>query len=132
MRSGPCASRNSRASFRAVARFDAATESSRSSISASAPDSRPRASLRSLSAGTKRRERIRVSWIRLLFMPYYVYLLASRKHGTLYAGVTNNLVRRVYEHRNNVAVGFTSRYRVNQLVWFEAYENVTIAISREK
>src|SRR5437763_12487029 len=58
MRSGPCASRKSRASLRAVGRFEAATESSRSRISASAPDSRPRASFRSLSAGTNSIERI--------------------------------------------------------------------------
>ena len=43
-------------------------------------------------------------------MPYYVYLLASRKHGTLYLGVTNNLVRRGYEHRNKLVAGFTARY----------------------
>src|SRR3984957_5346707 len=64
MRSAPCASRNSRASLRAVGRFAAATESSRSRISASAPDSRPRASLRSLSAGGKRKEGIGIRRLR--------------------------------------------------------------------
>src|SRR3954470_6187169 len=102
MRFGPCDSKNARASFRAVGRLAAATESSRSRISASAPDSRPRASLRSLSAGTKRRERIRFSWDKLSCVACYVYLLASRKHGTLYLGVTNNLVHRVHEHRNKM------------------------------
>ena len=52
-------------------------------------------------------------------MPYYVYLMASRRNGTLYLGVTNNLVRRVYEHKNKVVPGFTSRYGVDRLVWFE-------------
>lgn len=65
-------------------------------------------------------------------MPYYVYLLASRKHGTLYLGVTNDLVWRVYEHRNNLVAGFTTRYGVARLVWFEKHDDVTAAISREK
>jgi putative endonuclease len=63
---------------------------------------------------------------------YYVYLLASRKHGTLYLGVTNDLVRRVFEHKNRLVPGFTSRYGVVRLVWFETHEDVTAAISREK
>jgi len=62
----------------------------------------------------------------------YVYLLASRKHGTLYAGVTNNLVRRVYEHQNKTIRGFTSRYGVVKLVWYEAYDDPAEAIAREK
>ena len=65
-------------------------------------------------------------------MPYYVYLLASRKHGTLYLGVTNDLVRRVYEHRNKTTGGFTAKYGVDRLVWFEIHEDVTAAIAREK
>ena len=56
-------------------------------------------------------------------MPYYVYLMASRRNGTLYLGVTNNLVRRVYEHKNKVVPGFTSRYGVDRLVWFECYDD---------
>jgi putative endonuclease len=52
-------------------------------------------------------------------MPYYVYLLASRKHGTLYIGVTNDLRRRVWEHKEKSAPGFTSKYGVDRLVWFE-------------
>jgi putative endonuclease len=55
-------------------------------------------------------------------MAYYVYLLASKKHGTLYLGVTNNLVRRGYEHRTKAAGGFTARYGVDKLVWFEIYD----------
>ena len=65
-------------------------------------------------------------------MAYYVYLLASRKHGTLYLGVTRNLVRRVYEHRTKPVASFTSRYGVYALVWFEIYDDVATAIAREK
>ncbi len=65
-------------------------------------------------------------------MPYYVYLLASKKHGTLYLGVTNDIVRRVYEHRTKAVPGFTKRYRVDKLVWFEIYDDAQAAIAREK
>jgi putative endonuclease len=65
-------------------------------------------------------------------LPYYVYLLASRRHGTLYLGVTNDLVRRVHEHKSKAARGFTSRYGVDRLVWFETYEDPISAITREK
>jgi len=63
---------------------------------------------------------------------FYVYLLASRKHGTLYLGVTRDLIRRVYEHKTAAAPGFTSRYGVKRLVWFEVYSDAISAISREK
>jgi len=63
---------------------------------------------------------------------YYVYLLASRKHGTLYVGVTNNLVRRIYQHKTHAARGFSSRYNVHLLVWFESYDDPINAIAREK
>jgi putative endonuclease len=63
---------------------------------------------------------------------YYVYMLASRRHGTLYIGVTNDLVRRFYEHRDGSVPGFTRRYRVERLVWFESHSDVTTAIQREK
>jgi putative endonuclease len=63
---------------------------------------------------------------------YYVYILASRKHGTLYIGVTNDLVRRVYQHKNDVVRGFTSRYGIHLLVWFESYDDILNAITREK
>lgn len=65
-------------------------------------------------------------------MPYYVYILASRKHGTLYLGMTNNLVRRVHEHKTKIIPGFASRYRVDRLVWFECYDDPLSAITREK
>jgi putative endonuclease len=61
-----------------------------------------------------------------------VYLLASRKHGTLYAGVTRDLLRRIYQHRTHAARGFTSRYNVHLLVWFEIYDDPLNAIAREK
>jgi putative endonuclease len=63
---------------------------------------------------------------------YYVYILASRKHGTLYIGVTNDLVRRVYQHKTHAARGFTSRYGIHLLVWFECYDDILNAITREK
>jgi putative endonuclease len=65
-------------------------------------------------------------------LSFYVYLLASRKHGTLYLGVTNNLVRRVYEHKTKAVPGFTKRYDVDRLVWFEIYDDALNAIAREK
>ncbi len=65
-------------------------------------------------------------------MAYYVYLLASKKHGTLYLGVTNDLVRRVHEHRSKATPSFTSRYDVGMLVWVEIYDDPTSAITREK
>lgn len=62
----------------------------------------------------------------------YVYLLASRKHGTLYLGVTNDLIRRVYEHKNKIVRGFTSQYDVAKLVWYETYDDPENASRREK
>ncbi len=62
---------------------------------------------------------------------YFVYLLASRS-GVLYVGVTNNLQRRVLEYRNGTVDGFTKRYRVDRLVWFESGGDVMAAIEREK
>jgi putative endonuclease len=63
---------------------------------------------------------------------YYVYILASDRNGTLYVGVTNDLTRRVYEHRNNLIDGFTKRYGVHCLVWFEIHGDINEAILREK
>lgn len=65
-------------------------------------------------------------------MSYYVYILASGPNGTLYIGVTNDLIRRVYEHQSNAVDGFTKRYGVHRLVYFEETENVEAAIHREK
>jgi putative endonuclease len=63
---------------------------------------------------------------------FYVYLLASKPHGTLYVGVTSDLVRRVFEHKSKAVPGFTARYGVDRLVWFEAHDSVEAAIRREK
>jgi putative endonuclease len=63
---------------------------------------------------------------------FWVYLLASRVGGTLYIGVTNDLVRRVYEHRSKFVPGFTRRYGVRRLVYFEQFSNIEAAIQREK
>jgi putative endonuclease len=63
---------------------------------------------------------------------HYVYVLASRRNGTLYIGVTNNLVRRVWEHREGLIDGFTKQYGVTRLVYFECFEDVRQAIHREK
>ena len=65
-------------------------------------------------------------------MQYYVYILASNKNGTLYIGVTSNLVKRIYEHKNELAEGFTKQYSVHNLVYFEITESVKSAIAREK
>jgi putative endonuclease len=65
-------------------------------------------------------------------VPYCVYLLASRKHGTLYLGVTNDLVRLVSEHKAKMVPGFTAKYAVERLVWFEAHDDPTDAIARER
>jgi putative endonuclease len=65
-------------------------------------------------------------------MAYYVYILASKKHGTLYLGVTNDIVRRGYEHRTKAVGGFTKRYDIDKLVWFEIYDDAITAIAREK
>jgi putative endonuclease len=61
-----------------------------------------------------------------------VYLLASRRNGTLYCGVTSDLVKRVHEHRTDAVRGFTQRYRVHTLVWFEQHGTMDSAILREK
>jgi putative endonuclease len=62
----------------------------------------------------------------------YVYILASKRHGTLYTGVTSDLMRRLYEHKNHLTDGFTSKYNVTNLVWFEQGDSITEAISLEK
>jgi len=61
-----------------------------------------------------------------------VYILASRRNGTLYVGVTSNLVQRVWQHKNDLAEGFTKKYGVHTLVWFEAHATMESAIGREK
>jgi putative endonuclease len=61
-----------------------------------------------------------------------VYILASRKHGTLYVGVTSDLTSRIAQHRDGVFEGFTKRYRVTRLVWYETFDLIVDAIRREK
>jgi putative endonuclease len=63
---------------------------------------------------------------------YYVYLLTSKLYGTLYIGWTTDLVRRVWEHKNKVVPGFTAKYGVDRLVWFESHDNREAALRREK
>ena len=61
-----------------------------------------------------------------------VYILASERNGTLYIGVTSDLVKRVWEHKNNLVEGFTKRYCVHHLVWYELHESMNSSIHREK
>jgi len=63
---------------------------------------------------------------------YYVYILASKRNGTLYIGVTNDIIRRVYEHKNNLVPGFTSKYGVHRLVYYERFNDIEYAIQSEK
>ena len=59
-----------------------------------------------------------------------VYILASKRNGTLYIGVTSDLVKRIWEHKNNMVEGFTKRYNVHRLVWYELHESMETAITR--
>ena len=61
-----------------------------------------------------------------------VYILASKRNGTLYVGVTSNLVQRIWQHKNDQAEGFTQKYKVHTLVWYEVHETMESAIAREK
>ncbi|MBI4296196.1 MAG: GIY-YIG nuclease family protein [Chloroflexi bacterium] len=63
---------------------------------------------------------------------YYVYILASKQNGTLYIGVTDNLTRRVYEHKNNLVEGFTRKYNVHKLVYYEQCNDIESALIEEK
>jgi putative endonuclease len=63
---------------------------------------------------------------------FHVYILASRPHGTLYVGVTSAIVQRVWQHKTKAVPGFTARYAVDRLVWFEAHDGAESAICREK
>jgi putative endonuclease len=63
---------------------------------------------------------------------FYVYILCSERNGTLYIGVTSDLVKRVYEHKNHLVDGFTKKYGVHHLVWYETHDSAEAAIIREK
>ena len=65
-------------------------------------------------------------------MPFYVYLLASRRHGTLYLGVTNDVARRADEHRRKLIPGFSAQHDVSRLVWYEVHDRIDEAIAHEK
>lgn len=69
---------------------------------------------------------------RINMKTYYIYILASQRNGTLYIGVTNDLIRRVYEHKNKLIDGFTKKYNINLLVYFEETCDIESAIKREK
>ncbi|WP_420853649.1 GIY-YIG nuclease family protein [Sphingomonas beigongshangi] len=69
--------------------------------------------------------------VRIDFCPC-VYLVASRRHGTLYIGVTSNLIQRIHQHREDLIPGFTRRYGVKRLVWYEVHDTMEAAIAREK
>lgn len=75
--------------------------------------------------------RRRESIIRVM-KQYYVYILASSRNGTLYIGVTSDLLKRVYEHKQNIIDGFTKKYSVHTLVYYETHNNIEEAIIREK
>ncbi len=66
------------------------------------------------------------------YKSYWVYILASKRNGTLYIGVTNNIERRVFEHKSGLNEGFTKKYGVKQLVYFEEFNDINIAIRKEK
>ena len=63
---------------------------------------------------------------------YYIYMLTNKPNGVVYIGVTNDIIRRTYEHKNHLVKGFTQTYKLDKLVWFEQTEDVISAISREK
>lgn len=63
---------------------------------------------------------------------FYVYILASDRNGTIYTGVTSNLPKRIWEHKEKFVEGFTKQYEIDKLVWYEQHENAEIAITREK
>lgn len=63
---------------------------------------------------------------------YYIYILSSKRNGTLYIGVTSNLVKRIYEHKNNIIEGFSKKYNIHKLVYYEITDDIESAIRREK
>ena len=65
-------------------------------------------------------------------MQYFIYILTSKKNGTLYIGVTSDLIKRVYEHKNELVEGFTQKYAIHNLVYFETSDSIECAIMREK
>jgi putative endonuclease len=68
----------------------------------------------------------------MFYKDYYVYILASKRNGTLYIGVTNDIIRRIQEHKEGLIDGFTKKYKVHILVYYETYADISDAIYREK
>jgi putative endonuclease len=75
---------------------------------------------------------VQVQIVRAPMKQYYVYMMASRQNGTLYTGVTSNLIKRVHQHKTGSLGGFTAKYKVNSLVYFEITTDVHCALKREK
>jgi len=65
-------------------------------------------------------------------MDYYIYIMSSKKNGTIYIGITSDLIKRVYEHKNDLTEGFTKKYQVHNLVYYEIVQDIESAIKREK
>ena len=63
---------------------------------------------------------------------FYVYILCNKRNGTLYTGVTSRIIKRIYEHKNKLVDGFTKKYNLHRLVWYEIHETAESAITREK
>lgn len=63
---------------------------------------------------------------------FYIYIASNKNNSVFYTGITNNLIRRMYEHRNKLAPGFTARYNIDKLLFYESCDNPTVAIEREK
>jgi putative endonuclease len=77
--------------------------------------------------------KLKIIYARMHIMKeYYVYIMASQRNGTLYTGITSDLVKRVWQHKTDVIKGFTSKYKVKRLVYYEIHGDVTEAIKREK
>jgi putative endonuclease len=81
-----------------------------------------------------RRMCLAISLLKLTKMSvqYYVYIMTNKKNAVLYTGITNDLKRRAYQHKEKIIAGFTKRYNINKLVYFEVFEDVRTAIAREK
>jgi putative endonuclease len=63
---------------------------------------------------------------------FFVYILCNKRNGTLYTGVTSDLIKRVYEHKNNLADSFTKKYNIHKIIWYEIHQTAESAITREK
>jgi putative endonuclease len=76
--------------------------------------------------------RTRLKWLDATEKSFWVYITASGRNGTLYIGVTSDLVKRIWQHKNKIFEGFTTEYGIDQLMWFEQHSNAEAAITREK